>query len=66
MLEDKGIYAPTEVVMKDMRDETRTIVAVEDLEVDSDLDERSFQVERARQALPLVSRARTISMRVRA
>jgi hypothetical protein len=43
MLEDKGIYAPTEVVMKDVRDQTQTTVVVEDLEVDGDVDERSFQ-----------------------
>ena len=44
MLEESGIFAPSEVVMKDVRDETRTIVVVEDLEVDGDLGERSFQV----------------------
>jgi hypothetical protein len=43
MLEDKGIFAPTEVVMKDVRDQTQTTVVVEDLEVDGDVDERSFQ-----------------------
>jgi hypothetical protein len=44
MLEEHGIFAPTEVVMKDVRDETSTTVVVEDLEVDGDMDERSFQV----------------------
>jgi hypothetical protein len=44
MLEQQGIFAPTEVVMKDVRDDTRTVVVVEDLEVDGDLGERSFQV----------------------
>jgi hypothetical protein len=44
MLEASGVFAPTEVVMKDVRDETRTVVVVEDLEVDGDLAERSFQV----------------------
>jgi hypothetical protein len=43
MLEENGIYAPTEVVMKDVRDQTQTTVVVEDLEVDGDVDERSFQ-----------------------
>jgi hypothetical protein len=44
MLEENGIFAPAEVVMKDVRDETRTIVVVEDLEVDGNLGERSFEV----------------------
>jgi len=44
MLEDHGIFAPTEVVMRDVRDETSTTVVVEDLQVDADTDERSFQV----------------------
>jgi len=44
MLEEQGIFAPTEVVMKDVRDDTRTVVVVEDLEVDGDTSERSFQV----------------------
>ena len=43
MLEDNGIHAPTEIVMKDVRDETHTTVLIEDLEVDGDVDERSFQ-----------------------
>ena len=44
MLEDHGIFAPTEVLMKDVRDETNTLVTVEEFEVDGDMDERSFQV----------------------
>ncbi len=44
MLEANGIFAPTEVVMKDVRDDTRTIVVVEEFEVDGDVGERSFQV----------------------
>ena len=43
MIVDQGIHAPTEVVMKDVRDETHTTVAVEDLEIDGDIDTRSFQ-----------------------
>lgn len=44
MLEEKGIYAPTQVVMKDVRDETQTTIAIDDLEVDGNVEERSFQV----------------------
>jgi len=44
MLEEGGIFAPSEVVMKDVRDETSTTVAIEDLDVDGDVDERSFEV----------------------
>jgi hypothetical protein len=43
MFEEKGIHAPTEVTMKDVRDETHTTVAVEDFEVDGEIDTRSFQ-----------------------
>jgi len=43
MFEEKGIHAPTEVVMKDVRDETHTTVAVEDFEVDGEIDPRSYQ-----------------------
>jgi hypothetical protein len=43
MFEEHGIYAPTEVVMKDVRDETHTTVAVEEFEVDGDVDRRSFE-----------------------
>jgi hypothetical protein len=43
MFEEKGIHAPAEVVMKDVRDETHTTVAVEDFEVDGEVDKRSFQ-----------------------
>jgi len=44
MLEENGIFAPTEVVIKDVRDDTRTIVALEELEVDGDVEARSFEV----------------------
>ena len=44
MLEDRGIYAPTEVVMKDLRDQTQTTIVVEEFEIDSDVEERSLQV----------------------
>ena len=44
MLEEGGIHAPTEIVIKDVRGETTTTVAVEDLEVDGEMDERSFEV----------------------
>jgi hypothetical protein len=43
MIEEQGIHAPTEVVMKDVRDETQTTLAVEDLEIDGEVDLRSFQ-----------------------
>jgi len=43
MLEDHGIHAPNEVEMKDVRDETHTTVVIEDLDVDGDVDERTFQ-----------------------
>lgn len=44
MLEESGVFAPTAIVIKDVRAETTTTVAVEDLEVDGELDERSFEV----------------------
>lgn len=44
MYEENGVHAPAEVEMKDVRDQTRTLVAIEDLEVDGDVDSRSFQV----------------------
>jgi Outer membrane lipoprotein-sorting protein len=44
MYQENGINAPAEVEMKDVRDQTRTIVAIEDLEVDGKLDSRSFEV----------------------
>ncbi|HTO06393.1 MAG TPA: outer membrane lipoprotein-sorting protein [Myxococcota bacterium] len=44
MYSENGIHAPTEVEMKDVRDQTRTVIAVEDLEVDGQVDPRSFQV----------------------
>jgi hypothetical protein len=43
MYVEKGIHAPTEVVMRDVRDETHTTVAVEDFEVDGEVDPRSYQ-----------------------
>ncbi len=43
MFEEKGIHAPAELIMKDVRDETHTTVAVEDFEVDGEVDARSFQ-----------------------
>jgi hypothetical protein len=44
MYSENGVTVPTEVEMKDVRDQTRTIVAIEDLEVDGEVDSRSFQV----------------------
>lgn len=44
MYQEHGVNAPAEVEMKDVRDQTRTIVAIEDLEVDGDIDSRSFEV----------------------
>jgi hypothetical protein len=44
MLEKGGIFAPSEIVIKDVRGETTTTVEVEDLDVDGALDERSFEV----------------------
>jgi Outer membrane lipoprotein-sorting protein len=44
MYSENGVHAPAEVEMKDVRDQTRTIVAVEDLEVDGAVDKRSFEV----------------------
>jgi hypothetical protein len=44
MYQENGVTAPAEVEMKDVRDQTRTVVAIEDLEVDGDVDSRSFQV----------------------
>ncbi|MFI5315557.1 MAG: outer membrane lipoprotein-sorting protein [Myxococcota bacterium] len=44
LYQENGINAPTEVEMKDVRDQTRTVVAIEDLEVDGQVDSRSFQV----------------------
>jgi len=44
MYSENGVTAPTEVEMKDVRDQTRTVVAIEDLEVDGDVDSRSFQI----------------------
>ncbi len=44
MLEEDGIYAPSQIVIKDVRGETTTTVAVEDLDVDGELEDRSFEV----------------------
>jgi hypothetical protein len=44
MYNENGVHAPTEVEMKDVRDQTRTTVAIEDLDVDGEVDKRSFQV----------------------
>ncbi len=44
MYVESGVHAPAEVEMKDVRDGTRTLVAVEDLEVDGKLESRSFQI----------------------
>ncbi|HTO54197.1 MAG TPA: outer membrane lipoprotein-sorting protein [Myxococcota bacterium] len=41
---ENGVHAPTEVEMKDVRDQTRTLVAIEDFDVDGTLDDRSFEV----------------------
>ena len=44
MFEENGVHAPSEVEMNDVRDQTRTVVAIEDLEVDGEVDSRSFEV----------------------
>lgn len=44
MFEEKGVRAPSEVTMKDVRDTTHTVVVIEELEVDGDVDSRSFEV----------------------
>jgi len=44
MYTEKGVNAPAEVEMNDVRDQTRTLVAIEDLEVDGAVDGRSFEV----------------------
>jgi len=44
MYDEKGIHAPSEVNMADVRDNTHTVVVIEDLEVDGDVDSRSFEV----------------------
>ncbi len=44
MLEESGIQTPAEIVMKDVRAETQTTLKVEELEIDGELDERSFEV----------------------
>jgi hypothetical protein len=44
MFQENGVNVPAEVEMNDVRDQTRTLVAIEDLEVDSAVDSRSFEV----------------------
>jgi hypothetical protein len=44
MYSENGVNAPAEVEMNDVRDQTRTLVAIEDLEVDSAVDSRSFEI----------------------
>lgn len=41
---ENGVHAPAEVEMKDVRDQTRTVVAIEDFDVDDEIDSRSFQI----------------------
>jgi hypothetical protein len=44
MFTENGINAPSEVTMNDVRDNTHTVVNVEDLEVDGEVDSRSFEI----------------------
>jgi hypothetical protein len=44
MYEENGIHAPTEVTLNDVRDKTSTVVSIEDLDIDGDVDSRSFMV----------------------
>lgn len=44
MYTEKGVTAPSEVTMNDLRDNTHTVVVIEDLDVDGDVDVRSFEV----------------------
>ncbi|HXK23695.1 MAG TPA: outer membrane lipoprotein-sorting protein, partial [Myxococcota bacterium] len=44
MYTEKGISAPSEVDLNDLRDNTHTVVVIEDLDVDGELDSRSFEV----------------------
>lgn len=44
MFSEKGVNAPSEVTMNDVRDNTKTIVNIEDFDVDGDVDSRSFEV----------------------
>lgn len=44
MLEKAGIHAPTELEIKDVRAETTTTVSVEDLDIDGEIDARTFEV----------------------
>lgn len=43
---EAGLHMATDVVMRDLRDETHTRVVVEDLEVDRELSDREFLVSR--------------------
>ena len=44
MYTEKGVNAPSEVTMNDLRDNTHTVVVIEDLDVDGEVDTRSFEV----------------------
>lgn len=44
LIEEGGIWFATEVLMRDLRDETRTVVLVEDVEVDRAIKDREFSV----------------------
>jgi hypothetical protein len=46
LLESNGIHAPAHVVVRDLRDETSTTVTASDLEVDGEIDEKSFELSR--------------------
>jgi hypothetical protein len=46
LLDEGGIWVATELVMRDVRDETYTEVLVEDLEVDEEVSDNIFQVSR--------------------
>jgi hypothetical protein len=43
LLEKSGVYAPSQIVIKDVRSETTTTVDLEDLVLDGDIEERSFE-----------------------
>jgi hypothetical protein len=44
MFNENGIHVPSEATMTDARDTTHTVVVIEDLEVDGEVDARSFEV----------------------
>jgi hypothetical protein len=46
LLEEGGIWVATDLVMRDVRDETYTAVVVEDIEVDEEVSDNVFQVSR--------------------